>query len=219
MSLQLFGHPFSSYFQKAVIAFYENDIPFVFRMLSAEEAQNDAEFAARWPIKRFPILVDAERTIWEATTIIEYLEVHYPGGTRFIPVDVDLAIEVRMMDRVFDNYVMNMQAKRVVDALRAPEVRDGHGVAEAMAVLDTAYAWLDERMANREWSVGGAFTLADCAAGPALFYADWTHPIPPRFANLIAYRRRLLARPSFARAIDEARCHRSYFPLGAPNRD
>ena len=217
--MQLFAHPFSSYSQKVLIALYENETPFSFRMLAPENLENGAEFAARWPLKRFPILVDGDRTIFEASSIIEYLDVHHPGSARLIPVDPDLAIEVRMMDRVFDNYVMSMMQKPVLDAIRAPEVRDAHGVAEARAMLDTAYAWLDGRMAGREWAVGDAFTLADCAAAPALFYADWAQPIPQRFANLTAYRRRLLARPSFSRAIDEARPYRAFFPLGAPDRD
>ena len=219
MSLQLFAHPFSSYSQKALIALYENEIPFTFRMLSPAEPENGAEFAARWPLKRFPILVDGDRTIFEATSIIEYLDAHYPGRVRLIPADADLAIDVRMMDRVFDNYVMGMMQKPVLDAIRAPEVRDAHGVAEARAMLDTAYAWLDGLMANREWAVGDGFTLADCAAAPALFYADWVHPIPTGYANLSGYRQRLLARPSFARAINEARPYRAFFPLGAPGRD
>lgn len=217
--MELFAHPFSSYSQKVLIALYENDTPFVFRMLAPENPENGAEFAARWPIKRFPLLVDGDRTIFEASSIIEYLDLHYPGRARLIPADKDLAFEVRMMDRVFDNYVMGMMQKPVLDAIRPPEVRDAHGVAEARTMLDTAYAWLDGRMVDREWAVGDAFTLADCAAAPALFYADWAQPIPERFANLTAYRRRLLARPSFARAIEEARPYRAFFPLGAPDRD
>jgi glutathione S-transferase len=217
--MQLFAHPFSSYSQKALIALYENETPFIFRMLAPENPENGTEFAARWPLKRFPILVDGDRTIFEASSIIEHLDLHHAGRARLIPVDPDLAIEVRMMDRVFDNYVMSMMQKTVLDAIRAPEIRDAHGVAEARTMLDTAYAWLDGRMAGREWAVGHAFTLADCAAAPALFYADWAQPIPQRFANLTAYRRRLLARPSFARAIEEARPYRAFFPLGAPDRD
>jgi glutathione S-transferase len=219
MSLQLFAHPFSSYCQKALIAFYENDIPFTFRMLAPEEPANSEEFAKLWPIKRFPILVDNGRTVLEATSIIEHLAVHHPGPVKLIPEDPAIAVEVRMLDRFFDNYVMTPQGKCVFDAIRPAEARDTHGVAEAKAMLDTAYAWLDERMAGREWAVGEAFSLADCAAAPSLFYADWTHAIPERFSNVHAYRRRLLARPSFARAVDGGRPYRHYFPLGAPNRD
>ena len=218
MSLQLFFHPFSSYSQKALIALYENGTPFIARVLSPEDPATGAEFAARWPIKRFPILVDGQRTILEASAVIEYLDAAHPGPVRMIPPDPLAAIDVRMMDRVFDNYVSTPQQKLVYDALRAPEARDAQGVAEARAALETAYAWLDARMADREWAAG-AFSLADCAAAPALFYADWSHRIADRFANLLAYRARLLARPSFARAVDAARPFRPYFPLGAPDRD
>jgi glutathione S-transferase len=219
MTLQLFAHPFSSYCQKALIAFYENGIPFTFRMLASDEPANGEEFARLWPIKRFPILVDDGRTILEATSIIEHLAVRHPGPVRLIPEDPDAAVEVRMMDRVFDNYVMTPQGSIVFNSLRQPQDRDPYGEAQARSMLETAYAWLDERMAGREWAVGETFTLADCAAAPSLFYADWTHAIDPRFGHLLAYRRRLLARPSFARAVDEARPYRSYFPLGAPDRD
>ena len=219
MTLQLFAHPFSSYSQKALIGLYENDIPFTLRKLSSDDPATAEEFAALWPIQRFPILVEDGRTILEASTIIEYLQARHPGPVRLIPEDPDAAVEVRMLDRVFDNYVMTPQGKCVFDAIRAPEARDVQGVAEARALLDTTYAWLDQRMAGREWAVGESFTLADCAAAPSLFYADWTHPIPAQLVNLHAYRRRLLARPSYARAVDEGRPYRHFFPLGAPDRD
>jgi glutathione S-transferase len=219
MTLQLFAHPFSSYCQKALIAFYENDIGFTFRMLSPEEPANGEEFARLWPIQRFPLLVDDGRTIVEATAIIEHLEAHYPGPVHLIPEDPRDAVEVRMMDRVFDNYVSNPQSAIVGDALRDQKDRSAFGVAQSRALLETAYAWLDERMADRQWAAGEAFSLADCAAAPALFYADWTHPIDLRFGQLHAYRKRLLARPSFARAVDEARAYRKSFPLCAPDRD
>ena len=219
MSLQLFFHPFSSYSQKALIALYENGTPFTARVLSPEDPTTGAEFAARWPIKRFPILVDGERTILEASAVIEYLDAAHPGPARLIPQAALAAVDVRMMDRVFDNYVSTPQQKLVHDALRAPGARDAQGVAEARTMLETAYAWLDERMAGRAWASGDAFSLADCAAAPALFYADWSHKIAERFANLLAYRARLLARPSFARAVDAARPFRPCFPLGAPDRD
>ena len=123
------------------------------------------------------------------------------------------------MDRFFDNYVMTPMQRIVFDAIRPAESRDPYGVAEARALLDTAYRWLDRAMSGREWTAGDAFSLADCAAAPALFYADWAHPIADGFAHVRAYRRRLLDRSSFARAVDEARPFRSYFPLGAPDRD
>ena len=214
---RLYAHPFSSYSQKALVALYENQIPFDYRNL--EDAQASAELAALWPMRRFPILVDDDRTVLEATCVIEYLDVHYPGPVKLIPEDRDAALEVRMLDRFFDLYVSTPQQKVVFDRLRPEADRDAYGVREARAMLDTAYAWLDQRMATREWAAGPAFTLADCAAAPFLFYADWTHEIDPRFAHVRAYRERLLARPSFQRAVEEARPYRAYFPLGAPDRD
>jgi glutathione S-transferase len=124
-----------------------------------------------------------------------------------------------MMDRFFDNYISGPQQAIVFESIRPPGNRDPYGVTQASAMLDTAYAWLDDRMKTREWAAGDNFSLADCAAAPALFYADWTHAIDKRFANVHAYRQRLLARPSFARAVNEARPYRSFFPLGAPDRD
>lgn len=213
---RLYAHPFSSYSQKVLVALYENGTPFDYRHL--EQGDNNAELAALWPIKRFPVLVDGTRTVLEASCIIEHLQLHHPGPVRLIP-DGDAAVEVRMLDRFFDNYVSTPQQKFVYDALRPEADRDPHGVREAAATLDKAYAWLDARMAGRTWAVGEAFTLADCAAAPFLFYADWTHPIDPRHGHVLAYRQRLLARPSFKRAVDEARPYRHYFPLGAPDRD
>ena len=217
MTLQLYAHPFSSYCQKALIAFYENDIPFEMRLLDGGEAST--ELAALWSLKKFPVLVDGEHTVLEASIIVEHLGLYHPGPVQLIPQDPRAALEVRMMDRVFDNYVGTPQQAVVANALRAPEDRDPVGVAAARSTLETAYAWLDKRMADREWAVGDSFSLADCAAAPHLFYADWTHRIDPAFKNVHAYRGRLLARPSFARAVDEARQYRSFFPLGAPDRD
>ena len=215
MTLKLYGHPFSSYHQKALIAFYENDVPFEFVMLDGSEPAN-SDFGALWPIRRFPLLVDGDRPVPEATMIIEYLDVHYPGPMRLIPADPDAAIEVRLLDRFFDNYLMTPVQKIVGNALRSEEARDAQGVKEARAQLDTSYEVLDRWMAAREWAAGGAFSLADCAAAPALLYADWAHAIPQELAHVHAYRARLLARPSYARALDEARPYRHYFPLGAP---
>jgi glutathione S-transferase len=213
---RLYAHPFSSYSQKVLIALYENGTPFEYRSL--EDPQANEELAALWPMRRFPVLADQGRVIVEASCVVEYLDLHHPGPVRLIPAEPKAALEVRMLDRVFDNYVSTPQQKVVFDRLRAENDRDAYGVAEARAMLETAYAWLDRRMAGREW-IAGAFSLADCAAAPFLFYADWTHPIDASFAHLRAYRARLLARPSFARAVDEARPYRAYFPLGAPDRD
>ena len=165
------------------------------------------------------MLVDGSRTVTEASIIIEYLALHYPGPVSLLPANAAAALEVRSMDRFFDNYISTPQQKVVADALRPESERDARGVADARASLDTAYAWLDKTMVGRTWAAGDSFSLADCGAAPFLFYADWTHRIDPSFANVIAYRKRLLARPSFARAVDEARPYRPLFSLGAPDRD
>lgn len=219
MTLKLYAHPFSSYCQKALTALYENGTPFELRLLSQDHPQVLAEFAALWPIKRFPVLVDSSRTVVEATIIIEYLGLYHPGPRPLLPADPRAALEVRSMDRFFDNYISTPQQKFVFDRLRPEADRDPYGVKEARAMLDTAYAWLDRHMAAREWAAGEDFSLADCAAAPALFYADWTHAIGEQFLNVHAYRARLLQRPSFARCVEGGRPYRELFPLGAPDRD
>ena len=215
--MKLFAHPFSSYCWKALIPFHENDIPFEYRMLEDPGAME--ELTALWPLKRFPILVDGDRTIMEATSIIEHLAVHHPGPVALIPADPEAALEVRMMDRIFDNYVMTPQGRIVFNAIRPEPDRDPYGDAEARGMLDQIYVWLNERMAGREWATEYGFSLADCAAAPSLFYADWTHRIPAELIHLHAYRARLLVRPSMARCVEAARPYRHYFPLGAPDRD
>lgn len=219
MTIEFYGHPFSSYCQKALIALYESDIPFQWRVITPDNEAISKRFESLWPIRRFPVLVDDERTVMESSIIIEYLDLHHPGRLRMIPTDAGEALEVRSMDRFFDNYIHAPVQKIVFDALRPPEHKDPYGASEARRMLDTAYEWIDQTIATRAWAAGDDFSLADCAAAPALFYADWTHPIPETHLHLRAYRQRLLSRPSFARAVDEARPYRAYFPLGAPDRD
>jgi glutathione S-transferase len=219
MPLQLYFHPFSSYCQKVLVALYENNVPFEARLLEGPDSPATQELARLWPMKRFPVLVDGEHTVLEATCIVEYLGLHHPGPVALVPADPRAALEVRMLDRFFDNYVSTPQQKVVFDAIRPPEVRDAYGVTQAREMLDTAYAWLNRHMAQRTWAAGDTFSLADCAAAPFLFYADWTHAIGSAHPHVSAYRQRLLQRPSFARAVDEARPYRHYFPLGAPDRD
>jgi glutathione S-transferase len=219
MSLEFFGHKFSSFTQKALIALYENGTPFVFRELSPEHPENGAEWERLWPLKRFPIIREGDELVVEATSCIEYLEARHPGPVRLIPTDPAEAIRVRMMDRVFDNYVSTPQQTIIFNAIRAEGDRDPYGDAQARQMLENAYAWLDGALTGRTWACGSTFTMADAAAAPALFYADWTHEIPGRFRTLKDYRARLLARPSFARCVDEARPYRPFFPLGAPDRD
>lgn len=214
--MKLYAHPFSSYSQKVLIALYENTHSFDYQNL--EEPAAKAELAALWPLKRFPVLLDNGRTILESSTIIAHLQAHHPGPLCLIPAG-DAGLEVQMLDRLFDNYVMTPMQKVVLDKLRPAPDSDGYGVAEARALLDRIYPWLDQRLEGHHWIAGDAFTLADCAAAPSLFYADWAHEIPAACSRLRAYRARLLARPSIVRVVDEARPYRHYFPLGAPDRD
>ncbi|QDQ29205.1 glutathione S-transferase family protein [Chitinimonas arctica] len=219
MSLVLYGHPFSSYTQKVLIALYENDTPFEFRCIGAETPQHTAEWLRRWPLRKFPLLVDGERTIVETSIIIEYLQLAYPGPVRLLPADPMAALDVRFLDRFFDLHVMNMMQHAVDGALTGVALKRQEGLAFAEEKLERAYAWLEGQLAGRTWATGADFTLADCAAAPSLFYADWTYRIADTFPELRAYRARLLARPSFARAVEEARPFRPLFPLGAPGRD
>ncbi len=219
MALKLYAHPFSSYCQKALTAFYENDIPFEYCQLSPENPQAMVELESVWPFKRFPVLIDGGRPVREATIIIEYLARFHPGPVQLIPDEREAAIEVRFMDRFFDIYIHTPLQKIVFDTFRPEGSHDSHGVAEAHQAFEAAYRWLDGQLQGREWAAGEDFSLADCAAAPALFYADWAHPVSAEFRNVKAYRQRLLARPSFARAVDEGRPYRHFFPLGAPDRD
>ncbi|GAB2515119.1 glutathione S-transferase family protein [Lysobacter humi (ex Lee et al. 2017)] len=218
MSLVFYGHPFSSYCQKVLIALYENATPFDYRVIAPDQPGATAAWATAWPLRKMPVLVDDGRAVAESSIIIEHLHLHHRGGVALLPDDPRDALEVRFMDRVFDQYVMGPMQQPVFEALRADGRRDV-ALRESAAALETAYAWLETRIAGREWAAGGTFSLADCAAAPALFYADWVHPIDAAYPALRAYRRRLLERPSFARAVDEARPYRGYFPLGAPDRD
>ena len=217
MALTLYAHPFSSYCQKVLMALWENATPFTYRHL--EEPGAGEELARLWPIRKFPVLVDGHQTIVETSIIIEYLDLHYPGKVRFVPEDPGEALEVRLLDRFFDQYVMNAAQIAVNEALRKVPDRLDEAKNSAASALETAYAWLEQRLDGREWAAGDGFSMADCAAAPSLFYGDWIHPIGDAYPQLRAYRARLLARPSFARAVEEGRKYRSYFPLGAPDRD
>jgi glutathione S-transferase len=217
MSLTLYAHPFAAYCWKPLIALYENATPFTYRLV--EDAAGWAELESLWPIKKFPLLRDGDATIVESSIIVEYLMRRYPGAARMIPVNDDAALTVRFMDRFFDNYVMSPMQTLVSDRLRTETERDAKGVADARTMLDVAYGWLEEQLTPQAWASGNTFSLADCSAAPALFYADWVHPVGDRFPEVLAYRGRVLARPSVARVVDEARPFRKLFPQGAPDRD
>jgi glutathione S-transferase len=217
--LALYGHPFSSYTQKVLIALYENGTPFEFRCLGPDTPQHAAEWLRRWPLGKFPLLVDGERQVVETSIIIEYLQLTRPGPVLLVPADPQAALDVRFLDRFFDLHVMSPVQHAVGGALTGDPVKRQETLAFADEKLALAYAWLEGQLAGRTWAAGADFTLADCAAAPSLFYADWTHRIAEAFPVLRAYRARLLARPSFARAVEEARPFRPLFPLGAPDRD
>ena len=217
MSLTLYAHPFAAYCWKVLIALYENETPFSYRVI--EDAAGWTELESLWPIKKFPLLRDGTKLIAESSIIVEHLMVHHSDPVRLIPEPVDAALTVRFMDRFFDNYVMTPTQTLVADRMRTEVERDPKRVADARALLDVAYGWLEKPLTQQLWAAAREFTLADCAAAPALFYADWVHPIGDRFPGVRDYRSRVLARPSVARTVNEARPYRKLFPLGAPARD
>lgn len=217
MALTLYAHPFASYCWKVLIALYENGTPFSYRIV--EDAAGWAELESLWPIKKFPLLRDGDALVVESSIIVEHLMLHHAGPVQLIPENADAALEVRFMDRFFDSYVMTPMQLVVADRMRTESERDTQRVSGARHLLDVAYLWLDKKLAQQQWGAGADFTLADCSAAPALFYADWVHPIGDQFHAARAYRARLLARPSVVRTVDEARPYRKLFPLGAPDRD
>jgi glutathione S-transferase len=215
MTLTLYFHPLASYCHKVLIALYENGTPFEPKIVNFAEEGSSAELLARWPIGKIPVLhdKDRDRTVPETSIIIEYLDEHYPGSARLIPRNLEPALEVRLWDRFFDLYVHSPMQKIVADQLRAEWLRDRHGVAEAEATLRTAYKMIDAQMGSRAWAVGNEFTMADCSAGPALFYGGIVLPFGQDLRQLSSYFERLLQRPSFARTIREARPYFDLFPL------
>ena len=211
--LRIYGHPFAAFYWKTLIALYERDVPFEFLMVDGDHPDNASAIRDLSPTGQFPVLVDGTRVVVESAAIIEYLDLHHGDAPPMVPADARRAIEARQMDGIFDDYVMAPLARMVANALREPAQRDALTVSEARAALDKSYAWLERWMRGRTWAANEQFGLADCSAGPALFYAHWGHPIPPAHTALRAYRARLLERPSIARVIDEARPWRHFFPL------
>lgn len=200
--LTLYGHPISSYTWKVLTALYENGTPFE----SVTVDQNTyADFIAKWPMGKFPILLDSDRAhmITETSVIIEYLDRYYPGSARLIPQDFDTALEVRRWDRVFDHLNTTM-SKIVVDNIRPADQRDPYGVEEAKRIVRGIYGVIETQLGARDFIVGDSFTLADCAAAPALWYATRNAPLDNGFPRIAAYLERLKARPSFARAVKES---------------
>jgi glutathione S-transferase len=214
MSLTLYFHPLSSYCQKVLVALYENATPFAPRLIDLGNESSRAELLALWPIGKFPVLRDdaRDRTVAESTIIIEYLAQHYPGSVSLVPGDPDGALEVRLRDRFFDLYVNDVMAAIVADRLRPADSKDPYGVARAQARLATSYDMIEREMAAKTWAAGEDFTMADCAAAPALFYADKVMPFGAARPNTAAFFDRLMRRPSFARAVAEAAPYFNLFP-------
>jgi glutathione S-transferase len=215
--LALYGHPFSSYTWKALIALYANETPFEFRRVDQDHPDHVELVQSASPLGKFPVLEHGDNLVFESSPIIEYLDAHFPGDHRFVPSDTDAAIVVRMLDRVFDHYVMNVMQIVVDEHIAHPQAPDSERIVAAKARLRRTYAWLENWLAyypERE-----QITLVECAAAPSLFYADWVDEIGGDYPRLKAWRRHLLAIPAVQRCVDDARPFRHFFPPGAPDRD
>jgi glutathione S-transferase len=217
MSLTLHFHPLASYCHKVLMALYENETPFTPNIVDLGNERERAALLILWPIGKFPLLRDGARdqVVPESSIIIEYLDRYYPGRTQFIPENADLASEIRLRDRFYDLYVHEPMQKIVGDRLRPADKKDPHGVGEAKARLRTSYGMIDQAMAGQSWAVGEAFSLADCAAAPALFYANEVLLFGDEHRNVAAYLDRLKARPCYARVLKEAEPYFAMFPREA----
>ena len=214
MSLTLHFHPLSSFCHKALIALYENGTPFTPSIVNLMDEGERAALRKLWPIGKFPVLRDEARgeTVPESTVIIEYLDQHYPGETRFIPAGGEQMRETRLRERFLDLYLHLPMQKIVGDRLRPEGKKDPHGVEEARTMADTALGMIEQEMATRRWAMGDAFTIADCAAAPPLFYLDKIKPLAPKHPSVAAYLERLKQRPSYARVLQEAEPYMQFFP-------
>ena len=214
MSLRLYYHPLASYCWKVLSALYENETPFEPELVDLSDPTAAAAFKRIWPIGKFPVLRDEARnqTIPESSIIIEYLARYFPGKLELVPADPDRAREARLRDRFYDAYVHEQMQKIVGDKIRPETARDAYGVAHARAQLATSYAVIDEDMRDRAWALGDAFSLADCAAAPALYYANLVAPIAAQHEHTRAYLDRLTRRPAFARVLAEAQPYFAMFP-------
>ncbi len=214
MSLELYFHPLSSFCQKVLIALYENETRFVPHVVDFGNEASSAKLRKLWPVGKIPVLRDEarDRTVPESSTIIEYLAQHYPGGTKLVPADPDLARQTRLVDRFYDLQVNVPMQKVVTDRLRPEGQHDPYGVEQAKAALRTAYGMIEQGMDAKTWAMGDDFTMADCAAAPALAYADMVLPFGDEHPHAVAYLARLQERPSFARAMREAAPYLAQFP-------
>lgn len=214
MTLTLYFHPLSSFCHKVLIAFYENATPFHPQIVDLGDSASRAKLAQVWPLAKFPVLRDEKlgRSVPETSVIIEYLQQHYPGPVRLLPEDAEAQLQVRLWDRFFDLHVNVPEQKIVGDRLKPENRRDPQAVEQEKAALAIAYDILEKQLAGKEWAAGNAFTMADCAAAPALFYASLVRPFETKHRLLAAYFDRLMQRPSVARVIAEARPYFWMFP-------
>lgn len=215
--LALYGHPFSSYTWKAQIALHALELVYDFRVIDADHPEY-AEFVAKaGPQGQFPVLADGEVTVFESTSVIEYLDLHYPGAAPLIPRDAETALPVRTLDRVFDNHVMNVMQRAVWEYLFREGGPEQAVVADVRQRLHRSYAWIEAWLQG--YRLPARVTLIECAAAPSLFYADWVEQITDQYPRLKAWRAHLNALPEVSRCIESARPFRAAFPLGAPDRD
>lgn len=214
MSLTLHFHPLSSFCQKVLVALYESETPFTPHLVDLSDPAANAALKALWPIGKFPVLRDEarDRTIPETSVIVEYLAQHYPGAARLIPSEPDLAVKTRLQDRFFDLYVNTTMQKVITDRLRPAGQNDSYGVEDARRMLRTALDMIEKDMASNVWAIGDRFTMADCAAAPALFYADMVIPLADKHPRTAAYLDRLKKRPSFSRTLEEAKPYLRFVP-------
>lgn len=212
MALTLYLHPLSSYCHKALIALYENATPFTPQLVELHKAESREPFLKLWPVGKFPVLTDGERVIPESTPIIDYLALHHPGPVALIPREPDAMLAVRAQDRFYDLHLHNHMQKIIGDRIRPEGSKDSFGVEQARKAMHTALAIVEREMAGREWAAG-SFSLADCAAAPALFYINEAiDPLAGRYPALTAYLDRLMKRPSYARALAEAQPYLHMLP-------
>ena len=213
--IELYGHPFSSFTWKPLIAAYARGVMFTLHTVDPEHPDNAARLQELSPTGQMPVLVDGSHEVVESNSLIDYMD-QYGDAPPLIPMESKAALRARMLADVFDDYVALPTQRIVSESLRPADGKDPTGVAQARSTLDRSYRWLERRLAE-EWAIAGAFSIADCAAAPALFYSDWVEPIPE--GPLRRYRDRLLSHPAVVRVVDEARPYRQLFPPGAPDRD
>jgi glutathione S-transferase len=215
MSLTLFLHPLSSYCHKALIALYETGTPFTPHLVELQKPESRAAFKAIWPVGKFPVLRDETngRVIPESTSIIEYLAWRYPGPARLVPEDAAAAFDVRATDRFYDLHIHTHMQRMIGERLRPADQKDPYGLEQASTALNVGLGVAETTMASRTWAAGEAFSMADCAAAPALFYVDMAvAPLAGSYPNLAAYLERLKQRPSYARVLEEAQPYMQFVP-------